>query len=338
MKILIAGDTILKNKDFVIDPKLIKLFEQHEIRCLNLEAPVTDLKECFPIKKTGPSHKNNKLALDLLLSRLKINLVTMANNHIYDFGQAGLDSTLKYLKENEIACIGNKIQGVNNYYLINEREKFVIFNMGLCEWSSYSANGGVELNLSILIEKISELKKDKMILIVILHMGIEGCTEISNYEKNIYKILDSLDVDLIVTHHSHVNNSKNDTKSRKLSIGNFIFQKNEKINSWNNGALISIEIKNGILNSRRYNVSYNNKLLHLTEGETHPKIIDKKIKKIEYIHPLSNFLNIKITKFIFRYLFKHINLDYKRRLFHIISHPIHRELLLEELKNEIFKN
>jgi hypothetical protein len=86
MKIIIAGDLYIaddfRNQD-LIDKSVIDLFETADYRIVYLEALITDENSKNKIIKTGPHLRMSSDTIMPYLHQLKIDAVTMANNHIF---------------------------------------------------------------------------------------------------------------------------------------------------------------------------------------------------------------------------------------------------------------
>ena len=106
MNIIIGADLVptKSNIDYFINGKVDKLLGLElmnhlmlaDYRIFNLEVPLTDKNT--PIKKCGPNlSAPTKTAKGM--KDIKVDLFTLANNHIMDHGCSGLFSTLSVLKE-----------------------------------------------------------------------------------------------------------------------------------------------------------------------------------------------------------------------------------------------
>ena len=71
----------------------------------NLEAPIPTSAECQAIAKAGPNLKTNLTAIDAL-KYAGFNAVTLANNHLRDYGDMGVSDTLFHLTRNGIDTVG----------------------------------------------------------------------------------------------------------------------------------------------------------------------------------------------------------------------------------------
>lgn len=108
--LLFGGDFVIREgfteDDIQISTDLIKEFEQSDFNTLNLECPVTDATSKDRIRKTGPHLKGNKQLIKKKLKELDIDLLTLANNHILDYGSKGVLDTLDFCKGNDFYSAG----------------------------------------------------------------------------------------------------------------------------------------------------------------------------------------------------------------------------------------
>lgn len=87
MKILITGDLVI-NKEYSksnISDAVISLFNNSDLNIVNLEAPAT--KSTSKIIKTGPHLKADINSTLQILKSLKVDVVTLANNHVLDYDE-----------------------------------------------------------------------------------------------------------------------------------------------------------------------------------------------------------------------------------------------------------
>ena len=74
----------------LLGKELLSIWNSADIRIFNLEVPLTDTED--PIDKCGP----NLIAPTSVIKGIKAlepSLLTLANNHIFDQGEQGLQST-----------------------------------------------------------------------------------------------------------------------------------------------------------------------------------------------------------------------------------------------------
>ena len=95
-----------------------------------------------------------------------INIVSIANNHINDFGIIGINNTVKILNEHNI-----HFAGIDNieYTIFNKDDVIYGFCAASCFIKTVNMN-----NYTKLTRIISELKKKVNIVIFSFHGGAEG--------------------------------------------------------------------------------------------------------------------------------------------------------------------
>ena len=108
MKLLFLGDVNFRghenlkyeeSKDILseVQPYLDRV----NFRIANLETPLADKNKYKPIKKSGPNHIYNSENV-VFLKALNADAVTLANNHIGDFGEGAVKDTLDLLDKNNM--------------------------------------------------------------------------------------------------------------------------------------------------------------------------------------------------------------------------------------------
>ena len=91
------------NIDSLLGAELKEYVLGADYRIFNLETPLTDTLS--PISKCGP---NLAAPTDTIAAykAMKVDLLTLANNHIFDQNEAGMRSTCEVLKRNDVAYVG----------------------------------------------------------------------------------------------------------------------------------------------------------------------------------------------------------------------------------------
>ncbi|MBR3961546.1 MAG: CapA family protein, partial [Clostridia bacterium] len=112
MKILFTGDVNFRGIDEItyenskeIISELLPYISSADYRIPNLETPLANKNKYKPIKKSGP----NLICAPENIAFLKAfdaDGVTLANNHIGDFGEEAVKDTLNLLEQNDIAYAG----------------------------------------------------------------------------------------------------------------------------------------------------------------------------------------------------------------------------------------
>jgi poly-gamma-glutamate synthesis protein (capsule biosynthesis protein) len=280
MKILIAGDFFIsdnfKTAKF-IEEKTLQLFHSADYRIINLESPMSDSNKQSKILKTGPHLKSLPQISIPVLEELKVNLVTLANNHILDYGEKALLETIENCKKNGINCVG---AGVNNsdaqksFIIKNDNYKIAIINIAENEWASAtnSLAGANGMDIIDNVNQIVSAKKDADFVLVFIHGGHEYYHYPSPRMVKQYRFYAENGASAIIGHHPHCISGYEIYNNVPIfySIGNFLFTMSSKYTSWYTGLILKLDISHNesSIKFEIYPVKQNDKtyLVELLEG------------------------------------------------------------------------
>lgn len=368
-KVVITGDFFVSNTveaQNVFSTDVVDFFNQSDFNILNFEAPLVKSNSEKSLDKTGPSLKMSQQVAIKSLQILKSDLLTLANNHIMDYGVNSLDHTIETLKENKFDVVGagmDKDEASTVYYRKINDITLGVINVGENEWGvANDENGGMNgFDIIETIKKIKEAKKraDKVILIY------HGGNEYYEYPRpNLVKtcrFLAEQGADLIACHHTHKISGYEIYKDVPIfyGLGNFLFTRKSGFDSWYSGLIVELHIKKNepILfdikfvkqdkktffldfDNQKNNFEQIQKINSIIESEVELlkawKIFCKSTLNSHYIRftPIglfkNNFLRKSLTKLgVHKFLF---NSFYKRNLLNRIRCEAHRDVLLEILK------
>lgn len=250
--IKIAGDFVVSNNEFTkyqISEEVVDLFGNSDINILNLECPVTDAVSAFKITKTGPHIKGNPDIIGEVLKYLRIDLVTLANNHILDFGEKGLRETLYYCDKYKIKYVGagmNLTGAKSTFRKEINGHKISIINFAENEWASASLDrsGANPMDLIDNLRDIQEERKHSDFVIVIVHGGHEYYNLPSPRMQKQYRFYAENGASIVVGHHPHCISGSEIYKDVPIyySLGNFLFTKPSQYDDWYKGLVLEINI------------------------------------------------------------------------------------------------
>lgn len=264
MKILVAGDYYPASKlkqqidlrDYSFLEEINSYTKRVDYSIVNFESPVV-LGKYEPIKKCGPNLQSSKYAIEAI-SYAGFNLLTLANNHILDYGESGLNDTLKTCSEYQIDSVGvgsNLKEASQIFYKQIGNEKLAIINCCEHEFSiaTEKTAGANPLNSIRQYYQIREAKEKADYVLVIVHGGHEYFQLPSLRMIETYRFFIDAGADAIVNHHQHCYSGYEIHKKKPIfyGIGNFCFAREREINSiWNEGFLLE-------LNFMEDNISFN---------------------------------------------------------------------------------
>ena len=175
-----------------------------------------------------------------IYKEMGVNLVSLANNHIYDYGIEAFNDTLKYLKEYDIPFVG---AGSN----ISEAKKSFSFIAGGYKISFISSTraekniitpGATETtpgvfrcyDNTLLKETIKEAKEKSDYVVLLIHWGKEDSHDIEDIIKETGKEYIDEGADLIIGSHAHLLQGMEFYKNKLIAynLGDFIFNRETK--------------------------------------------------------------------------------------------------------------
>ncbi len=252
MKILITGDFVINQpyNTSQISEEVKELFTQSDYNIVNLEAPVTNSES--KIIKTGPHLKADKKSTLDVLKSLKVNLCTLANNHVLDYDEKGVLDTLNFCQEHNIQTVGagkNNEEASRTLYLETKAGKIAIINIAENEWASATdtSAGANGMDLIDDVKSIQEAKSQSDFVLVIVHGGHEYYNLPSLRMQKQYRFYIDNGADIVVGHHTHCISGMETYKNKPIyySLGNFLFTKSSIYEDWYKGMILEVEITSG---------------------------------------------------------------------------------------------
>lgn len=251
IKILFVGDIYIDDniQTGVVSSRLKELIQYHDIKVCNFEAPIV-LGEATKIPKVG-SYLCQSANAGSLIKKAGFNVINLANNHIYDFGEQALNATTVFF--NDLLTVGAGKNFEEAYQLkVFSMHGFNIGFLSFCEAEfgcimedSSEQSGYAWINHSIVDKKISESKKEVDYLIVQIHAGVEEIELPLPEWRSRYKQIIDLGADLIIGHHPHVPQGWESYKGKMIfySLGNFYFDMKSNNPNWNKSFIVSMEFE-----------------------------------------------------------------------------------------------
>lgn len=262
LKILISGDfcpinriaQLAKTGDYKsIFNDLNSILEGNDLNITNLECPLYSGNKA--IIKTGPCLKADKNSTKILTYG-NFNLVTLANNHLMDFGIDGLKSTMGICKQENVATVGggfNIKEASEPFYKTIKGKRIAILNFAENEFSTTQdeSPGANPLNPVSNFYDIKEAKEKSDYVFVIVHGGHEYYQLPSPRMQETYRFFIDAGADAVIGHHTHCYSGYEIYEGKPIfySVGNFIFDWPDKRNSiWNKGYAILFTIEDDAIN------------------------------------------------------------------------------------------
>lgn len=246
----------------------ITIMKGNDLNIADLECPLTTSENAR--KKIGPHQKAHPDCINVL-SYAGINLVTLANNHIMDYGSAGLTDTLALCRSTNISTVGvgrSLKEASEPYFTTIKGRRLAILSCADDEFvttsdRSYTCN---YIDTVALHASISRVRKEVDYLLVTVHAGNEYYPLPSPRTKALYRFLIDCGADAVLANHSHAFSGYEvyQTKPIFYGLGNFIYDWPGKPEaSWYRGYVVRLQLSD--------NISF--ELMPLNQGGREPGII-----------------------------------------------------------------
>ena len=258
VKIAFVGDIFLGNwaVDFLDSAGVdypfagcAEIFREVDLVVGNLESPITTHDEIYVEKQYT---MKSPPGIEKGLSNANIRAVTLANNHILDFGWEGLKSTMELLDKAGIKYFG---AGANRKEALKEATSTIngqtIALLGFSAtfpeefWATDSTPGTAFPYDEDVREVVSRCAGEYDILVTCFHWGAELMTKPKDYQIDLAHLCIDQGSDLVIGHHPHVVQSIEIYNGIPIfySLGNFTFASYSE--SAKVGMIAVVEFKDG---------------------------------------------------------------------------------------------
>ena len=223
-----AFDPIIEQDPAAIYGDLLPDLGAMDLSLVNLEAPLADMGR--PAVKSGAVFKG-RTAHVAGLTAAHFSAVTLANNHVFDFGKEAFDQTLTTLDQAGIRHMGagdSLDQAAQPLILEKNGIRLGLVNFSEGEELSQAGPhtpGVVGWELDLMEEKIRALGKEVDCIVAIAHCGIEYVPFPPSYVAKAFHRMVDAGAHLVVGHHPHVPQGVEIYKETPIfySLGNFVF-------------------------------------------------------------------------------------------------------------------
>lgn len=297
MKLALLGDIALFGQMSVNkNPNLSEYFSNIADYLCHFDYVVGNLETPFSVAKKTNGAKSAFICSDVenvrILKQLHINAVCLANNHMFDFGREGYETTKRVLDENGIKYFGTEGKELR----IEQDGCILVFN-GFCCYTSgplkcvpFGKYGVNAYNLRTVEERIMNNNEGGALNIVSVHAGLEHVNYPSvEHISAARKLAEKVDY-VYYGHHPHVIQGVEKYKGSIIaySLGNFCFDDIYTKASGNkplitltennrHGAILELTIeKNKVVNWRE-------KIIYIGKGN--------KMELVEAYEPLNDYNN-----------------------------------------------
>ena len=196
----------------------------------NLESPIT----LGPIVPTGSFTFHADPGAEAALAAANFKVLSLANNHLPNYGAVGIADTIKYLNEAGIAYTGagqNLVEASLPARLDFKGIKFAFlaYNDSDVVPPGYGAAAGragtALMDITKMQAAVSAVKKQADLIIVSMHSGKEYTEGLTRSQTEFARAAVDAGAELVLGHHPHVTQRVEKYKDKYIfySLGNFVF-------------------------------------------------------------------------------------------------------------------
>lgn len=186
--------------------------------------------------------------------------MTLANNHVLDFGEDGLRETVKCCKEAglEVVGVGDDLRKAGDpLYLTKNGKTLAIVNCCEHEFSIATdrSAGANPLDPARQYYQIGEARNRADYVLVIVHGGHEHWQLPSPRMQETYRFFIDVGADAVVNHHQHCYSGYEIYNGKPIfyGLGNFCFERaNTHNDKWNEGFMVGLDFNDGEIAYRLY--------------------------------------------------------------------------------------
>ena len=320
IKILIAGDLMPSENNFALFEEgnaevlfgkvLCQMFADADFSIANLEGALTD--STVAQQKDGPRIKAPKATVSGI-KNLGLKAVTLANNHITDYLQQGIDDTLNTLREAGISHVGMaprkgcSTPADSHLSLTINEKKLCIYNVSETLFNSPTKDmdGAYLYDEWIVLNEIKALKQQHDFLIVIYHGGAEYLPYPTPQTRTRFHRMADCGADFITAQHTHCIGCEEWYNGSYLlhGQGNFLFARQKKYPNLTKQGLVTeividddgFSVNHHIVNIKDDVLRYDDKQ-DLTQFYKRSKLLDDE----EFI--IEQFTKLKVEEIMRKYL------------------------------------
>lgn len=244
-----AFDEIVAHSPEAVYGDVLPILRQGDLRIVNLECALSG--DASPVWKSGsvfkgrPEHING-------LTAVPFEVVTLANNHVFDYGPEAFSRTLKLLSENSIRSVGAgmSVEEAHRPLIIDlngVRIGIINFSEGEDLTSAASGPGVFGWEVDTVVDCVRAIRPGVDVILVICHGGVEYIPFPPPYLAEAFRRIAGAGADLIVGHHAHVPQGVQVLSGVPIcySLGNFVFYQETDLYYRKLGYLVKAGVSQG---------------------------------------------------------------------------------------------
>lgn len=319
--VLFAGDFCTEHPErIVMGEGLRTLLQETDVSILNFEGP---------LQSSTPNHPNSHVLLQSDRSPQwcidnHFSIVSLANNHINDFGEEGSFRTKNAFPEGSAIGLGVwgeaysvKVISVKGLRIGISAVSSADLGSLKDEWSDSLKTGSAWINHPCYDRIIKDAKSQCDYLFVFAHAGIEYMPYPLPEWRDRYRSLIDMGADAVIATHPHIPQSFEEYKGHPIfySLGNFYFDwfhESKKPEHWDDSLVVLLEIENGKMSYRIIPVSRQQEKIDITKSDSFKNYLNSislSIDDTEYVDEVNKWV-LKLFPKYYSWLLSGIGVEY----------------------------
>jgi len=222
-----AFDPIIRSSPEAVYGDLLPYLRRADLRIVNCECALTRARK--PVWKSGAVFKGTPQHIKGLTA-VPFDVACLANNHVLDYGVAGLEESLEVLTRAGLRTVGAGLTEEAAYApltidLNGIPVHIVNFSEGEDLTASKGGPGVFGWDIPWVLSVVQECRKAGGVVIAIGHCGLEYVPYPPPYVVAAFRAIVEAGADCVVGHHPHVPQGVELHQGRPIaySLGNFVF-------------------------------------------------------------------------------------------------------------------
>lgn len=245
-RLAFVGDVYIPDgvERLTLSDDLKQLLDSCQVRSCNFEAPVglcgkaiTKIGLCLSQAPQAPR----------LVEQAGFNLVSLANNHTFDYGEEALKATIAAFNVPTIGAGTNAGEAFQPHFCTIGGLKMGFMAMGEAEFGAIMDDGAgfAWVNHQQANERVRRAKSECDVLVAQVHAGVEQIEVPLPEWRQRYRELIDLGADAVIGSHPHVPQGWETYKGKPIvySTGNFFFATDRPHPLWRKGLVAIITVR-----------------------------------------------------------------------------------------------
>ncbi|HTZ40537.1 MAG TPA: CapA family protein [Syntrophales bacterium] len=222
-----AFDEIVARSPEAVYGDVLSVLRESDLRIVNLECALSGNDS--PVWKSGSVFKGRPEHIKGLIA-VPFDVVTLANNHVFDYGPEAFRETLKLLSKHSIrfAGAGVSVEEAHQPLIIELkglRIGIINFSEGEDLTAAVSGPGVYGWEVDRVVDTVRAIRPEVHIILVACHGGVEYIPCPPPYLAEAFRRIAHAGADLVIGHHPHVPQGIEVCNGVPIcySLGNFVF-------------------------------------------------------------------------------------------------------------------